>query len=1289
MKRISTSIVLSLILFSIASLVSSFASAAEESVAMKWNRVMLNGIRKDAARPTVQARNLYHASVIMYDAWAVYDDDAATVFLGKTLGNYTCPFNGIMLPENRLEAQEKAISYAMYRFMAHRYGNAPLNNWNNFILGYCNELMDELGYPTNITSTDYSDGDPAKLGNYIAARMQEYAFQDGSNQQFNYANLYYQTVNGNLFPELPGNAEQYDGNRWQPLSLTVALDQNGFPISNGAPALSVEWGNVVPFALTDADKVTYQRDGHNWNVYHDQGHPPYLDTISEVERQWDEDFFRWGFATVAIWHSFHDTADGVMMDISPNNIGNINTDDLPTTFEEYKAFYDVFNGGTIDAGYDINPVTGLPYEENIVPRADYTRVLSEYWADGPQSETPPGHWFVNINNINTHPLLEKRWRGEGPVLDDLEWDVRSYLALGGGIHDAAVACWSTKGYYDFTRPIMAIRYMIDHGQCSDMSLPNYDPAGIPLIPGFIEVVEEGDELAGENNEHVGKIKLYTFRGPVEATGQDGVGWILGENWWTFQVRTFVTPPFPGFYSGHSTYSRAAAEILTQITGSDYYPGGMGEFVATQNEYLRASPGPSVTTRLQWARYADAADQCSLSRIYGGLHPPCDDIPGRKVGMLVGPAAVTKAEEFILAGIPHVASITADKALITDADAGTTVNVTIEFTEDMDTSFEPVISYPTQDPSASLELIGGNWIDARNYVITYTIVDANQALAQVVLRVNDAKDPENNSVVPALQNLFTIDTFNPSILAFNASDALVNDEVALDGIFTLEVNFNEIMNQTVEPTITWENETLNTALVFNSALSFWSAADTYTAFFDVVDTNIEENAVANITGAVDSNGNEMNVFADATAMVDTKNPFASLVFPTVAVNISNVGNNFAVRAVFDEEMSSAVAPTIALSGTDASPVLTGLVSEGWFDANTYEWVYATAQVEGVYNVNVTIAGGEDLAGNDHAEEVYESALLIDFDAPAITSATALTQTITDANAMPQVISVAVSFDENMDTNATPVFEFSPESANSFVLNTDESMWMSSNEYLAVFDALDLGVEGIVTLTLVTALDAAHNSIEASQIEGSITLDTHNPTVDMLTPSAPIITNATADFTLSIVFDEAMNASVSPTVSFTNTAIQNMLVPISSLWINATTYEVVYSLDQSETILDGFVEVSITNAQDALGNPMEEFTMTDVFNVDVVVGIDENGAAAIQVYPNPVRSGNDLVIELPQLNDGVLVELFDASGKRVAQEVRSGAVSGRMTINTAQLAVGTYVLRIEGSGVVSNQQIIVTK
>src|SRR5690606_30308492 len=98
---------------------------------------------------------------------------------------------------------------------------------------------------------------------------------------------------------------------------------------------------------------------------------------------------------------------------------------------------------------------------------------------------------------------------------------------------------------------------------------------------------EGDPLLEQSEKNLHKIKLWTWKGHEYIDKPDtdvaGVGWILAENWWPYQRPLFVTPPFAGFGSGHSTYSRAAAELLTLITGERYFPGGMGEFEAPMNE----------------------------------------------------------------------------------------------------------------------------------------------------------------------------------------------------------------------------------------------------------------------------------------------------------------------------------------------------------------------------------------------------------------------------------------------------------------------------------------------------------------------------------------------------------------------------------------------------------------------------------------------------------------------------------------------------------------------------------
>ncbi len=624
------------------------------SIARLWNEALLEAIRDDFARPTVHARNLFHSSVAMYDIWAIYDEEARPYLIGNTVNNFSSGLEDFIRIESLEDSQKRAISYAMYRLLSHRFQNSPgaEESQARFDL-----LMDRLGYDTTNTSLLYEFGNAAALGNYVAQTIIDYGLQDGSRETTGYDNAYYEPVNNPYALDANSgvNPPISDPNRWQPLALDIFIDQGGQIIGDDTPPfLSPEWGNVHGFALKDEDKVTYERYGNEYHVYHDPSDPPY---ISWTEDNTDSDAYKWGFSMVSVWQSHLDPNDGVMWDISPNAIGNVDISTFPTDYADYPNFYDFFEGGANSNGHAINPVTGSPYEANMVPRGDYARVLAEFWADGPDSETPPGHWFSILNYVNDHPQFEKRFQGEGDILDPLEWDVKAYFIMGGGMHDAAISAWSVKGWYDYIRPISAIRSMAERGQSTDNTLDNYDIGGIPLIDGYIEVVEIGDPLAGFANQHVGKIKLYTWKGhdfiSNTETDQAGVGWILAEDWYPYQRPTFVTPPFAGYVSGHSTYSRAAAELMTMMTGSEFFPGGLGEFVAKKNEFLVFEEGPSVDVVLQWATYRDASDQTSLSRIWGGIHPPADDIPGRFIGQVVAEDTFNFAVPYFESGNPTI------------------------------------------------------------------------------------------------------------------------------------------------------------------------------------------------------------------------------------------------------------------------------------------------------------------------------------------------------------------------------------------------------------------------------------------------------------------------------------------------------------------------------------------------------------------------------------------------------------------------------------------------------------
>ncbi|EDP72182.1 hypothetical protein FBALC1_13812 [Flavobacteriales bacterium ALC-1] len=605
------------------------------SIARLWNEALLEAIRSDFARPTVHARNLFHSSVAMYDIWAIYDENARPYFVGETVNGFASVLEDFILIESKEASLKRAISYAMYRLLSHRFQNSP---GAETTLQRFDLLMGKLGYDTTYTSLLYEFGNAAALGNYVAQSIIDYGLQDGSREATSYDNAYYVPVNEPYVLDANAgvNPPINDPNRWQPLALNIFIDQGGTIIdADTPPFLSPEWGNVYSFALSEEDKTTFQRDGNTYNVFYNPSDPPY---VSLTENNYSSDAYKWGFSMVSVWQSHLDPSDGVMIDISPNSIGNTDINTFPTNYSDYSSFYNFFEGGDNSNGHSINPVTESPYETNMVARGDYGRVLAEFWADGPDSETPPGHWFTLLNYVNDHPEFEKRFQGQGEILDPLEWDVKSYFIMGGGMHDSAISAWSVKGWYDYIRPISAIRSMAERGQSTDMSLDSYDVSGIPLIEDYIEVVEPGDPLAGLVNQHVGKIKLYTWKGHdfIENTeiDQAGVGWILAEDWYPYQRPTFVTPPFAGYVSGHSTFSRAAAELMTMMTGSEFFPGGLGEFVAKKNEFLVFEEGPSEDVVLQWATYRDASDQTSLSRIWGGIHPPADDIPGRFIGQAV-------------------------------------------------------------------------------------------------------------------------------------------------------------------------------------------------------------------------------------------------------------------------------------------------------------------------------------------------------------------------------------------------------------------------------------------------------------------------------------------------------------------------------------------------------------------------------------------------------------------------------------------------------------------------------
>jgi hypothetical protein len=136
---------------------------------------------------------------------------------------------------------------------------------------------------------------------------------------------------------------------------------------------------------------------------------------------------------------------------------------------------------------------------------DRMKAIAVYWADGPATETPPGHWMLIAQSVSAR---------DAHTLDD---DVTLFFVLGTALLDASIAAWDCKVAFDSIRPESAIRWF----------------------------------FAGR--------QLAAWAGPGR-----GAEIIDGSAW-----RSYIpTPPFAEHVSGHSTFSAAAAEVLRRFTGRD-------------------------------------------------------------------------------------------------------------------------------------------------------------------------------------------------------------------------------------------------------------------------------------------------------------------------------------------------------------------------------------------------------------------------------------------------------------------------------------------------------------------------------------------------------------------------------------------------------------------------------------------------------------------------------------------------------------------------------------------------
>ncbi len=240
-------------------------------------------------------------------------------------------------------------------------------------------------------------------------------------------------------------------------------------------------------------------------------------------------------------------------------------------------------------------------ELNEIKQLSYSneqRMIAELWAGGPGTVTPPGIWAL----LTIKAVLSAGF--------DWNKQVSVLFMVASALFQASITAWRVKREKMQARPIQVI-------------------------------MEQPEQT------------VTSWKGEVSS-----------KVWVPYQETDFVTPPFPDYISGHSTFSGAASVVLESCMNNKGPCAAMLRF--TKEELLLMSPMfgrselydrmnvcsdacivcaknismidteyPYTTLMFTYSTWAEMAQQCGVSRIYGGIHTQSANAGGLVVGQEIG------------------------------------------------------------------------------------------------------------------------------------------------------------------------------------------------------------------------------------------------------------------------------------------------------------------------------------------------------------------------------------------------------------------------------------------------------------------------------------------------------------------------------------------------------------------------------------------------------------------------------------------------------------------------------
>jgi cyclophilin family peptidyl-prolyl cis-trans isomerase len=482
--------------------------------------------------------------------------------------------------------------------------------------------------------------------------------------------------------------------------------------------------------------------------------------------------------------------------------------------------------------------------------------------------------------------------------------------------------------------------------------------------------------------------------------------------------------------------------------------------------------------------------------------------------------------------------------------------------------------------------------------TYTITATQSFLTQ---NVDSSLNPTYQASAPtsaADSMQITLDTTPPTVTTVTPSTATINEADVGSGKFSVVVAYSEAMNTSSTPAISF-SPTVSSTLALASGS--WTSDTQYTATYNVTNAGVTVASVGiDVTGAADLAGNTQTAYSGSSNFaIDTVSPSVSSVTPsTMTINEGDVGSGtFSVVVAYSEAMNTSSTPTITFSPAVSSTLTAA--GGSWTNSTEYTATYNVSNAGvTVASVGISVTGATDAAGNAQTAYSGSNNFGIDTVAPAVSSVTPSTQTITEADIGSGTFSVTVAYSTAMSTSSKPTISFSPAVSSTLALASGG--WSNDMDYIAIYNVLAANATvASVAIDVTGATDASGNAQTAYSGSDNFAIDTAPPTVTGVTPSTATINEADAGsgtFSITLTYSEAMDSSSTPAITF-SPAVSSTLTLSSGSWTDDTDYTATYDVANAGVTVAS-VAVGVTGASDTAGNTQTAYSGSNNFAIDTV-------------------------------------------------------------------------------------------